>query len=113
MKKLAWAIFGVIAGLAAGTLGTIAFSGLLGVQALGIVVAFALVASGSWFLHDAGGLGGWLGYAVGTVAGSAWLTYFPPSDDLFVVTFLPNVWVVGAAVALVAPVVVQALRAKA
>ncbi|QOR47275.1 hypothetical protein INS90_08405 [Trueperella pecoris] len=110
-----FALGGAVFGFLAGIMGVVVYPGPLDLAAVGFALAFAIVASGSWFAWEWGRALAWTFYAFSVLTTTTWLLFFPPDDDLLGAASAgwTNAWMVACAVAVVAPVGIVGRRSRA
>lgn len=107
-------IGGLVLGLIAGVLGVISHAGPVDQPVIGLLIATALVTTGSWLSIRLGGVSCWLGYLLAATAVTMWMIFFPSGGDVFLSTtnWATEAWLVLMALSIVAPMAIISMRAK-
>ena len=103
--KIGQLVWGAILGFFVGILGCVVHGGLVDLPIVGLVLATAMVAAGSWFLIELGKVSAWLTYFAGVTVATFWLLLFPTGNDaLVLVEYWPSeAWLVLAPLSALVP----------
>ncbi len=83
-------------GVCTGLVACLVHAGPVGIAALGILLAFTLMAAGAWYLMEARHSLAWLGYVLGSSALIVAVFYLHPTNDILVAAegWPTSVWIV-------------------
>ncbi|USR79136.1 hypothetical protein [Arcanobacterium pinnipediorum] len=105
---------GIVLGLISGTLSLVAYSGPLDQPWIGLVIASALVACGSWLVSRLAGVLGWVFYALSTLGVTIWLLFFGSADTALYTDhqWATHVWLVLLPLALITAPLIEKISSR-